>query len=141
MSLPDGFHLQACSGGQLLTHQPQPAEVGDGREAKENDDGSSDDDAKDEQLLAHQPSSAKVGNSYKDDHGSCSDGCFDEGSEADDDDYFFGGEYGNDDGESDDDAITDSMDACCPMCHDLFDSPVKTQCGHAFCQVHQVLHC
>lgn len=30
---------------------------------------------------------------------------------------------------------TDSMDAFCSVCHELFDSPVKTECGHAFCQV------
>lgn len=128
MFLVGGLHLQACSGGQLLTHQPPPAEVGNGGEAK---------------LPAYQPAPAEEGNgdNHNTSDGSCSDACLDEESEGDDEDYFFGGEAGNSDGEGDADATTNSMDACCPMCHDLFDSPVKTQCGHAFCQVSLVFHC
>lgn len=32
-------------------------------------------------------------------------------------------------------STADSMDAFCSVCHELFDSPVKTPCGHVFCQV------
>ncbi|CAM9778480.1 unnamed protein product, partial [Ectocarpus sp. 13 AM-2016] len=31
--------------------------------------------------------------------------------------------------------LADSLDAFCSVCHELLDSPVRTECGHAFCQV------
>ena len=39
------------------------------------------------------------------------------------------------DSDTDEGATAESMDAFCSVCHELFESPVKTPCGHVFCQV------
>lgn len=124
--------MQACSGGQLLTHRPAPAEAGNGDDEEGNSDGSGG-DADSGKLLARHPAPAGVSNGHdkRDTRSSCSDD-WEEESEAED--------YDSDiDADIEQPKAADSVDAICPICHDLFDYPVKAQCGHAFCQVSQVL--
>ena len=52
-----------------------------------------------------------------------------------DDESEGGSDSASEDGGGENGATADSMDAFCSVCHEPFDSPVKTQCGHAFCQV------
>eukprot|EP00903_Cladosiphon_okamuranus_P014611 g13549.t1 len=113
---------QACSGGQLLVGQSAPVDV-----PGTSVEGPAQDGQHEGQEEDSEDSGDSLGWSHVQEVGDK-----DEKEEGEDDEE---GE-GEEDSDADKCAATaESMDAFCSVCHELLDSPVKTSCGHVFCQV------
>ena len=109
------------------------AEDGDRGGGEDSDGGNRSDNGSDGSSSGGGGSSSSSSSSSSEEEDDDADSDYTEfgaGSLTEDDD---GDSEGYDD---EDDGVTlGPLDEFCPICHELFDSPVKTQCDHSFCQV------